>query len=154
MASLFVDPSPTRRRQRGFTLIELMMTVAIAAILAAVALPMYRTYVTRSRIIDATSKLSDFRVRMEQFFMDNRTYQSAGKCGIADLTDTSDAAFTVACASADANSYVVTATGKSSKGMTDFEYTINQAGAKTTVKVPTGWTKTATCWTTTKDGGC
>ena len=58
-----------RRRARGFTLIELMVTVAIAAILASVSIPMYRDYVLRSRIIDATSKLSDFRVRMEQYFM-------------------------------------------------------------------------------------
>ena len=73
------------RRARGFTLIELMMTVAIAAILAAVAIPMYRDYVVRSRIIDATSRLSDFRVRMEQFFMNNRTYESVGgACGVAD----------------------------------------------------------------------
>ena len=70
------------RPARGFTLIELMITVAIAAILAAVAIPMYRDYVVRSRIIDATSRLSDFRVRMEQYFMDNRTYDAGGgKCG-------------------------------------------------------------------------
>jgi type IV pilus assembly protein PilE len=154
MAAPLLDPSPRRRRAAGFTLIELMITVAIAAILASVALPMYRTYVQRGRIIDATSKLSDFRVRMEQYFMDNRTYDKAGSCGVADPTDTNDAAFTIACTGSSATAYTVTATGKSSKGMTGFAYTINQAGAKATTAVPSGWSKSSTCWTTQKDGSC
>jgi len=95
MSIAFADPSPSRRRARGFTLIELMIVVAIAAILASVVLPMYRTYVQRGRIIDATSRLSDFRVRMEQYYMDNRTYDKGGKCGVDDPTDTNDAAFTI-----------------------------------------------------------
>ena len=154
MASLFVDPSPTRRRQRGFTLIELMMTVAIAAILAAVALPMYRTYVLRSRIIDGTSKLSDFRVRMEQYFMDNRTYANGGNCGVPNPTDTGDATFTIECTGATATAYTVTAKGKSAKGMTGFEYQIIQTGAKKTNAVPSGWTAKDDCWVTNKGGEC
>jgi type IV pilus assembly protein PilE len=154
MPSPFVDPSPSRRRARGFTLIELMITVAIAAILASVALPMYRTYVQRGRIIDATSKLSDFRVRMEQYFMDNRTYDNAGKCGVADPADTPDAAFTIECTGSSATAYTVTAKGKDTKGMKDFTYEINQAGAKKTSGVPTGWTKNDNCWVTQKDGSC
>jgi type IV pilus assembly protein PilE len=142
------------RRLRGFTLIELMMTVAIAAILAAVAIPMYGTYVQRGRIIDGTSKLSDFRVRMEQYFMDNRTYADGGNCGVPNPADTGDAAFTIACTGATATTYTVTATGKSNKNMTDFIYTINQAGAKATTKLPTGWTTKSDCWVTTKGGDC
>ena len=156
MASLFLDPSPSRRRQRGFTLIELMMTVAIAAILAAVAIPMYRTYVLRSRIIDGTSKLSDFRVRMEQYFMDNRTYANGGNCGVANPTDTTDAAFTIACSGASATAYTVKATGKSSKGMSGFEYQIDQTGAKKTNSVPGtgGWVAKSDCWVTSTGGEC
>lgn len=154
MAAPLLDPSPRRRRAGGFTLIELMITVAIAAILASVALPMYRTYVQRGRIIDATSKLSDFRVRMEQYFMDNRTYDNAGKCGVVDPTDTNDAAFTIACTGSSATTYTVKATGKVSKGMKDFVYEINQAGAKKTSGAPSGWTTSTTCWVTQKDGSC
>ncbi len=143
-----------RRRARGFTLIELMVTVAIAAILASVAIPMYRDYVIRSRIIDATSKLSDFRVRMEQYFMDNRTYVDSGKCGVADPKDTDDAGFTITCADASATAYTATAKGKDSKGMKGFEYQIVASGAKKTSAVPTGWTTNDECWVTRKDGSC
>lgn len=148
-----MTPDPLRR-VRGFTLIELMVTVAIAAILASVAIPMYRDYVIRSRIIDATSKLSDFRVRMEQYFMDNRTYANGANCGIADPKDTDDASFTIACKDASATAYTATATGKDSKGMKGFEYQIVASGAKKTNSVPSGWTSSDTCWVTRKDGGC
>jgi type IV pilus assembly protein PilE len=155
MAAPLLDPSPRRRRAAGFTLIELMITVAIAAILASVALPMYRTYVQRGRIIQATSGLSDFRVRMEQYYMDNRTYdKGGGKCGIADPTLTSDAAFKIVCDPATATTYTVTATGQAAKGMNGFVYTIDQAGAKATTGVPTGWTSSSSCWVTQKDGSC
>ena len=143
------------RHARGFTLIELMITVAIAAILAAVAIPMYRDYVLRGRIIDATSRLSDFRVRMEQYFMDNRTYDAGGgKCGVANPTTTKDQAFDIKCTGASATGYTAKATGVASAGMTGFEYQIVASGAKSTTSLPTGWTTTAGCWVTRKDGSC
>ena len=55
-------------RSRGFTLIELMIAVAIVAILAAIAIPSYSEYIRRSRITEAISALSGMRVKMEQFF--------------------------------------------------------------------------------------
>ena len=55
-------------------MIEVMIVVAIVAILAAIALPNYADYVKRGKIIEATSALSDLRTRYEQFFLDNRTY--------------------------------------------------------------------------------
>jgi type IV pilus assembly protein PilE len=144
----------SRRAAAGFTLIEMMMTVAIAAILASVAIPMYRDYVLRSRIIDATSKLSDYRVRMEQFFMDNRTYANGGACAgdrerrVAGIGRGRNAA------GATATAYTATATGQASKGMTGFAYTIVASGAKETTGLPAGWTDTAGCWVTRKDGSC
>ncbi len=60
----------------GFTLIEVMITVAVIAILAAVALPSYIEYVTRSKLVEAKTNLSDMRTRLEQYFLDNRKYPS------------------------------------------------------------------------------
>ncbi|HTS84956.1 MAG TPA: prepilin-type N-terminal cleavage/methylation domain-containing protein, partial [Usitatibacter sp.] len=61
------------RQARGFTLIEVMIVVAIIAILAAIAVPSYQDYVTRGRIIEATGGLGDARNKMEQYFQDNRS---------------------------------------------------------------------------------
>ena len=59
---------------RGFTLIELMITVAIVAILAAVALPSYQSYVMRSKRADAKNALLDLASRQERYFSINNAY--------------------------------------------------------------------------------
>lgn len=142
------------RRLRGFTLIEVMITVAIVGILAAIALPSYDYFVTRSRIIEATTALGDMRSQMEKFFMDNRTYQSSGKCAIdaAMTTYNSNAAnkFALTC-QGDATSYVITATGGGP--MASFGYTINQQNTKTTTGTKWGATSTS-CWVNRSDGTC
>jgi len=146
---------------RGFTLIEVMITVAIVSILAAVALPSYTDYVTRSKIVEATSGLSDMRVRLEQYFLDLR--QFPGSCvaaaagpapaGKIYLPATSKY-FTVTCALT-ANTYTVTATGNASGGMGGFVYTIDQANNRRTMGLPSGWSGTGnTCWVTRKSGDC
>jgi len=63
---------------KGFTLIELMIVVAIVAILAAVALPSYNNSIDKSRRADAQSALLGFSQAMEQFFTANSTYVGAG----------------------------------------------------------------------------
>jgi type IV pilus assembly protein PilE len=71
-------------RSRGFTLIELMITVVVIGILAAVAYPSYTDYIRRGKISQATSELSAMRVRLEQYYQDNRNY---GVAGCADAGD-------------------------------------------------------------------
>ncbi|MGE5649003.1 MAG: type IV pilin protein, partial [Bacillota bacterium] len=61
-------------RKSGFTLIELMVTVAVVAIIAAVAMPSYRDYVIRGKIPQATNNLSTLRAQLEQYYQDNQTY--------------------------------------------------------------------------------
>jgi type IV pilus assembly protein PilE len=61
------------RQNTGFTLIEVMIVIAIIAILAGVAMPSYVDYLRRGRIPDATATLSTLQVKMEQWFQDNRS---------------------------------------------------------------------------------
>ena len=74
-----------RRAPRGFTLLEMMIVVAIVATLATIALPSYAAYVKRSRILDAvTPPCPTPRARIEDYFLDERSYVDAsGRCGFA-----------------------------------------------------------------------
>jgi len=58
----------------GFTLVELMITVAILAILATVAIPMYSNYMNRAKQSDAVIALKAAQMAQEQFFSENNTY--------------------------------------------------------------------------------
>lgn len=139
----------------GFTLIEVMITVAIVAILAAVALPAYSDYVTRSNIPEATAELGARRVQAEQYFQDNRTYANVGAFTNPACVALSGKNFDFSCVAAATDSaYTVRAVGKGP--MTNFEYRIDQNGTRTTEKVKSGWKKpTVSCgWVLTKSGTC
>ena len=135
----------TGKRHKGFTLVELLVVVAIVGILAAIATPSYHDYVIRSRITHATSGLAARRVMMEQYFQDNHAFSTAA-CANA----TGDI-FSFSC-TADANTFTLTATGQGQ--MNGFVYTVNQANVRSTTAVPSGWTTNTTCWVTNKGGAC
>jgi len=140
-------------RQRGFTLIEVMVVVVIISILAAIAIPSYRDYVIRGALPEAFSTLSGHRVKMEQFFQDNRTYDGACDAGTVATTPAATDRFTYACDS-DATTYTVTATGNDGSPVAGFEYTLDQANNRETTALPDDWTDTDGCWVVRKDGSC
>lgn len=134
----------------GFSLIELMVVVAVIGILSAVAVPAYSTYVTRSKFADATSGLASKRVKIEQYFQDNRTYVGATDCTADSATSQY---FIFSCSpAATAAAFTLQAVGRSS--MAGFTFTINESGARTTTVTATGWAGNASCWITSKGGAC
>jgi type IV pilus assembly protein PilE len=142
------------RHARGFTLIEMMIVVVIAGILASIALPSYFQYIQRSKIIEATTGLSNWRTRMEQYFLDNRTY--VGGCDQYKAAIQAQVqSFTLSCPTAEtASTYTLQAVGKPANGMdTAFVYTVNEKDVKSSAG-PSGWTSSSTCWVTRKDGTC
>jgi len=149
-----VSPPQRSKRLPGFTLLEVMITVAIVGILSAIALPMYYEFVMRSKIVDGTTKLGDFRAKIDRYFQDNRTYRNGALCGVADPLVSAADYFAVTCVAPTATSYIIRATGIPAKGMTGFVYQVDQTGAKATPGVPLGWTSSLVCWVLRKDGSC
>jgi len=145
----------TFKRQSGFTLIEVMIVVAIIGILAAIAYPSYRDYIIRGQLVDGTNGLASMRAEMERHFQDNRSYATVGAfvtpCARPAATRTFGN-FVVTCSAGPTDTtYTLRATGNGP--MTDFGFTVTQADVRATTTTVTGWTTGGACWLTRK-GQC
>jgi len=142
--------SPRRSTHRGFTLIELMITVAIVAILARVALPAYLDYAKRGKLTEAFNQLSASSLAFAQYYQDNRTYASVTSVtpALNPPCPSATANFTYTCTNLTTTTYLLTATGSTSS-TTNFTFTLDQTGNRQTTSAPSGWptnTGTPGCW--------
>ena len=146
------------RHQRGFTLIELMITVAVIGILAAVAYPSYTQYIVRANRSAAQSFMYSVANKQEQYMLDARTYAGA----LSELSVTvppevsSKYTITVSCtmpvatgtctAVAGTPAYVITGTPTGTQLANDTKcgtVTLNQLGTKTESGTASA---TTDCW--------
>ncbi|MGE4243890.1 type IV pilin protein [Ramlibacter sp.] len=145
-----------RRRPRrpngaaGFTLIEIMITVAILGILASIALPSYRDYIRRGQLPEAFGAMGDYRLKMEQYFQDYRNYGTGGLCANGanapswnTFVPSGTPKFTYACTST-ATGYTLTATGSGGQAV-GHVYTINEANVQRTTTFK-GASVSKNCW--------
>ncbi len=153
--------SVASRRPSGFTLIEVMIVVAIVAILSAIVLPSYKGYVVRGRLSEATSKIAGLRGQMEQYFQDNRKYGTSGvSCGIPTAPNNSTY-FTFSCyltndpaatTQTDDQSFVLHAVGIGA--MAGYAFTIDQSSNKTTTAFVGAPSMPVSCWISRPGDAC
>jgi type IV pilus assembly protein PilE len=139
---------------RGFSLVELMIVVAIISILAAIAIPNYNDYVRKAKVAEATAALLQYRTWMEQYYQDMRAYGPAGgtACGVlptdARVTALNQKYFTPTCvvpntAAPGPQTYTITMTGVATGDTRCYIYTINEQNTRTYsydgAVVPGGW---------------
>lgn len=125
-----------KNRIAGFTLIELMVVVAVVAILAAITLPSFADQMRKSRRAAAVSALQDAQLRLERWRVDHADYSGSG----VTIPDSSAYAYTVTAA---ANDYKVEAKplGNQTKDLCG-TMSITVTGGGTPDKDPEG----STCW--------
>lgn len=128
---------PAKRRQTGFTLIELMVTITVAVILVSIAVPNYRAYVQRANRSDATTALLRIAAAQEKFYIQNNTYTTDLSAAGLGVTATNNDYYTLSVA-AGANGltvgYTATATVKAGGRQADDSYcltfTMDERGAR------------------------
>ena len=153
------------RTHKGFTLIELVVTMLIAAILAAIAIPAYSNYVRKAHRTDAKNALLDLASLEERFFSTNYTYSATwsdlGYSGASTALPVGSGYYTVATPSITPASpptttspgspaaYTLTATAATGtdqmKDTTCRTFTVNSAGVRTAADASSNDT-TSTCW--------
>lgn len=120
-----------RRRDAGFSLIELMIVIAIISVLVSVAFPAYNNQMIKSRRADAERAMVEYAQAMERYFTTNANYASSGTtCGVALPANTSF--YNYSCAVVVLTGvFTITATAQTGPQLADGNLTLDSQGAKT-----------------------
>jgi len=125
------------RKQKGFTLIEVMIVVSIVAILAAIAIPSYQSSVTKGRRTDAMAALQGLAQAMERHYMTTGAYTGAADADDAPTIfsatsplDSSNVYYNLTISAATTNTYTLQATPVNAQAG-DGNITLTETGART-----------------------
>lgn len=133
------------KAQKGFTLIEMMIVLAIIGILTAIAVPNYMSYVTEARRSDGQVALLDLATRADRYFTDNNTYVGVTLAGVGMPAASPEGQYNLQISAAGATSYTLQAAPTGSHAINDTEcatLTYNELGQKGI----TGTGTAADCW--------
>lgn len=129
--------NPMRKKQDGFSLIELMIAVVVVAVIAAVAYPSYQDHLRKGRRASAQAFMMDLANREQQYLLDARNY-AVGSSALTTLNVTTptdvSAHYTVTVGPSAVTtppSYTITATPTSSAQTSDGVLTLDHQGNKT-----------------------
>lgn len=103
-----------RQKMRGFTMIELLITLAIIGILATIALPSYFSYLMKSRRAEGIGTLNSIQLAQEKYRTYNSTYGSLANVW-GGVTTTNNGYYNLAITNATAAGFTLTATGQGSQ---------------------------------------
>jgi type IV pilus assembly protein PilA len=136
----------TRKVQQGFTLIELMIVVAIIGILAAIAIPSYQTYTKKAKFTEVVQATQPFKLAVEVCFQEQS--QNLAACGTINSNgipaNTSSAAGYVASVSTGANG-AITATATTALDSNSLTYILTPTNAAAGSANALTWTASGTC---------
>ena len=134
------------KKKFGFTLIELVITIAIIAILATIAYPSYVNYIYRSHRADGLSTLSQMQLILERCYAQSFSYSAACPARPSFPVNSPQNYYSVNLSNLGASTYTLTATAQGTQvnDTTCASMSINQANVKTAVN--SGGTTESQCW--------